>query len=370
MRLDLYRKTKDKNIGINYAEYQRGAVVLRSLPRYILMELTQECNLQCEMCRGPRNGVTPSRMDDTLFRRVADELFPTAELVDLRGWGESLLLPNIVELIRYTCNLGCNVRFVTNLSFRRERVLEALAEHHCYVAVSLDSAEEKILQDLRQGASLTRIQRNLQFLVKQYLTLYGNTNRIVIYCTVQQPALATLDSLITFASEVGVHEVRIATVITKKPHLSLSGCDESVERALKSVEIAAQRHGIRVVIATHFAGLPECKSNKRACIRPWSFACINVGGYVTFCDHLIGPSAQKYIIGDLRTNSFQEIWNSESWQELRREHWIDRRAGAPLFLHCDWCYRKRFVEFEDQFFPDLATSKVILPANLGGGYAY
>ena len=215
-----------------------------------------------------------------------------------------------------------------------------------------------------RGVSLARIRSNLQFLVKQYRALHGDSDRLVLYCTVQRPALATLGSLITFAAEVGVPEVRLASVSTRKPYLSLSGCDGEVALALESVESAAQRHGIRVVIVTHFASLPESGPDRSACIRPWSFACVNVDGSVSFCDHLIGPFARKYIIGDLRSSSFREIWNSDQWQGLRREHWMGRRADAPLFSHCDWCYRERFVEFEDQFLPELAASKVILSGNL------
>lgn len=311
-----------------------------------------------------------SHMDSDLFRQIADELFPTAELVDLRGWGESLLLSNIVELIRYTRGFGCDIRFVTNLSFRRDEVLASLAENNCYLEVSLDSAEDDILPRLRSGASLAHIQRNLKLLVGQYNALHGNSNRIILYCTVQRPALASLESLIAFAADVGISEVRLARVSTTKPHLSLNGCDEKVTAALQSVQLAAKSHGIQVVLATHFEGLPECEPGKPACIRPWSFASINVEGFVGFCDHLIGPFARKYLMGDLKVSKFEETWNSDQWQGLRLEHLQERREDAALFSHCDWCYRKRFIDFEDQFLPELAKSKVLLSDGLGDGYAY
>jgi len=356
-----FASARDWNRDKNLAEYRSGELVLQSRPRYMLVELTQGCNLQCEMCRSQRIGISSSRLDSALFRRVAEELFPTAELVDLRGWGESLLLPNICEVMRYTRSFGCDVRFVTNLSFNRKAVLAALAEHHCYVAVSLDSAEVDVLLNLRRGASLARIRSNLKILVSQCRALHGNSDRIVLNCTVQAPALATLESLVTFAAEVGVPEVRLASVsASKKPHLSLCGRDEDVAAALQLVQRTGEQHGIRVVAATHFAGLPESDPHKMACLRPWSFACVNVDGLVGFCDHLIGPFARKYLIGDLRVSGFTEIWNSDQWQELRREHRGPRRAGAEMFSHCDWCYRKRFVEFEDLFLPELGPAKINL----------
>ncbi len=300
-------------------------------------------------------------MDSALFQRIAEELFPTVELVDLRGWGESLILPNIIELIRHTHSFGCDIRFVTNLSFSRETVLEALAEHHCYLAVSIDSAEYDILPKLRGNASLAKIKSNLVTLVKLYRAIHGSAERITLFCTVQRPALKTLESLVFFAAEVGVSEIRLAKVTApKKPHLSLCGQDEAVIAALESVQNAARRNGIKVLVATHFAGLPENQHGIPSCIHPWTYAYINVRGEVGFCDHLIGPFARKLLMGDLNNTCFNKIWNSSRWQDLRREHLGPRRAEAPLFAHCDWCYRNRFVEFEDLFFSELAGSKIML----------
>ncbi len=351
-------EAREKNRTLNMEEYRSGKVVLQSLPRYLLIELTQGCNLQCAMCRSERIGVPSSRIDNGLFRRVAADLFPTADMVDLRGWGESLLLPNIVEIIEFTRSFGCDIRFVTNLSFRREAVFSALAEHHCHIAVSLDSAEANVLPNLRRGASLERIRSSLKFLVREYRDYHGSSDRIAINCTVQRPALPSLESMVTFAAEVGVSEIRLASVSSTKAHLSLCGCDEDVLTALRSVQSVARRHEVRVIAATHFAGLPEREPNASACIRPWSFASVDVDGSVGFCDHLIGPFARKYLMGSLWRSSFSEIWNSAQWQELRREHVGSRRADAPLFSHCDWCYRKRFIDFEDFFVPKLAAHKI------------
>ena len=46
------------------------------------------------MCRNPGEVPATLRMSDEMFARVEDELFPTADLIDLRGWGESLILRN------------------------------------------------------------------------------------------------------------------------------------------------------------------------------------------------------------------------------------------------------------------------------------
>jgi hypothetical protein len=65
-------------------------------------------------------------------------------------------------------------------------------------------------------------------------------------------------------------------------------------------------------------------------------------------------------MGDLRKNSFHEIWNGPSWQQLRAEHLGLRRGEAPLFAECAWCYRNRHIDFEHVLDPELAGARTLL----------
>jgi MoaA/NifB/PqqE/SkfB family radical SAM enzyme len=300
-------------------------------------------------------------MSRELFVKIADALFPKAELVDLRGWGESLILPDIIDLIRRTSEYGCEIRFVTNLSFRNNTVLRTLAEFNCFVAVSLDSADPVTLESLRRGARFETISSNLEFLAEQYKLLHGTADRLTIHCTVQQPSLEGLELIVDLASRVGISEVMLASVSApKKPHISLCGHDAEVQKALLLISRAAAKTGVRVIAATQFSGLPQNEPDLPHCIHPWSYAYINVDGKVGFCDHLIGPYAAAYLVGDLEISTFRDIWNGEKWQELRREHVGARRESAPLFKKCAWCYKHRYIDFEDSFLPEYAERKVYI----------
>ena len=196
-------------------------------------------------------------------------------------------------------------------------------------------------------------------LIGHYKQLHGNADRVAIHCTVQRPALSGLELLVTFAKHVGVSEIMLASVSAQKnPRLSLCGQDSEVLKALSMISNAAAKTGVRVIAATQFAGLPQNTPDLPHCIHPWSYAYINVDGEVGFCDHLIGPYSASYLIGDLRTSTFHDIWNCDKWQELRREHLGARRQGAPLFKKCSWCYQHRYIDFEDTFVPEFAKRKV------------
>ena len=86
-----YRALKAHNQQVNLLESRAGAVELRSMPRFIMIELTQGYNLRCPMCRSRRMSYHERELDRGVLASLAEILFPTAEMVDVRGGGESLL---------------------------------------------------------------------------------------------------------------------------------------------------------------------------------------------------------------------------------------------------------------------------------------
>jgi radical SAM protein with 4Fe4S-binding SPASM domain len=358
-----YAGLKHRNADLNRAEYFSDAVDLASLPRALFVELTQGCNLRCPMCRGDIIGPAQRTMPDTLFDAIAEELFPTAEIVDLRGWGESLILPNILSRIERVVAYGARLRIVTNLSFRRPKVLDALIAADALVAVSLDTADRETLSLLRRGSNLDWITRNVEYLVRGF----GHRRNVEILVAVQLPALATLPDLITLAATCGVDVVKFFTVTVDEPSdLSISGHASEVDDALGRASERAEAVGVRLIAGTQLGSLTDNRPGFPTCVHPWAYAYIAYNGEMSFCDHLIGPGNDKYIIGNLHESRFSDIWNGPALQRIRREHLGERRASAEQFAHCAWCYKKKYIDFEHMFEPEFA-GEIVQLANPGRG---
>jgi hypothetical protein len=65
--------------------------------------------------------------------------------------------------------------------------------------------------------------------------------------------------------------------------------------------------------------------------------------------------------------SFEDIWNGDAWTALRREHLAGRRASAPYFHECAWCYKNRHVDCEDIVEPACEGRRLLIqdrPAHL------
>jgi radical SAM protein with 4Fe4S-binding SPASM domain len=344
---------REQNRLLNPEEYRQGKTHLNSRPQYLIVELTQGCNLHCPMCRS--EVITPKSrlMSEAVFQGIAEELFSTAEMVDLRGWGESLILPNIRYYIETAASYGVVIRFVTNLSYERDEILDLLVKHGCYLSISVDTPDPDLFAQLRRGGNLAKVERNLRKLSDAYRSRFGSTERINLTTTVQRPALETLPDLIDFAARIGIEEIRLFSVTAPcDSPLALDNHEAEIDGALAPMQERSKLHGVKLVAGTKLGSLPHKQSDVAPCFHPWSYAYFAYDGSVGFCDHLIGPDGAKFILGNLNHSSFEEIWNGAAWQALRQEHITTRSTHAPHFEECSWCYKNRYVDFEHLFLPE------------------
>ncbi|MCL4198870.1 MAG: SPASM domain-containing protein [Phycisphaerales bacterium] len=342
------------------AALAQGCTLVDGLPRALFVELTRFCNLACPMCRSRGEVRKDQRMSRALFDRIADELFEAAELVDLRGWGESLILPEFPERAKRVRAAGCELRIVTNLSFRRSSVLEQLIELEAHVGVSIDAASPGLLRWIRGGAALDLMEANLKLLAEGYRRR-GLNDRLCAYVTCQRPAIDELPVLVDLLARAGVTRMLLApvTVDTGSP-LCLEGAEHRLLVTLSKVRERAAKLGIEVGLTASLFEGHWPREDASTCSHPWSYCYITYDGRVGFCDHLIGPHGDPYIMGDLCESSFESIWNGDAWQRLRAEHAGRRRPDAPLFAECAWCYRNRHVDFEHVLDPELAAKRQFL----------
>jgi MoaA/NifB/PqqE/SkfB family radical SAM enzyme len=315
------------------------------------------------MCRQAGEVSRAQKMSDEVFRRVAEQLFSTAELVDLRGWGESLLLPDFEARARVAHEAGCQLRIVTNLSFNRPDILKLLAELNFHVSVSCDGASAEVFEALRRGGRWTLFLKNLRDLTTAYEQAGSQRSRICLSMTCQAPNVHEIPEVVALAADVGISTVKLFPVTTTSPDHPLALQDAAATtRAVYRAAKVARAAGVRLQLGASLWGdLDRDPLDEPSCIHPWMYCYISYEGKVGFCDHLIGPAGEPYLMGDLRVTPFVEIWNCDRWVTLREEHAARRRSTHKDFHECAWCYRNRFPDFENLLMPTLR------PLELAGG---
>ena len=59
-----------ENIRTNHEEFKNGEIHLKSRPTVLFIELTQNCNLHCRMCRASAGYQKDLNMDRNIFNRL------------------------------------------------------------------------------------------------------------------------------------------------------------------------------------------------------------------------------------------------------------------------------------------------------------
>ncbi len=352
-KVQYFKSIKQKNNDLATKEYRQKEVLLKSKPVAVFVELTQGCNLCCPMCRDEVIPVRNRSMTDATFRVVSETLFPTAELVDLRGWGESLILKNFLDRLEQTLRFGVVVRVVTNLSFERKDVLDCLMANDCIIDVSLDTAKVEHLSAVRTGTDLRLVSENL----KRLTSNLGMRDRLTVLVTVQDRVVSDLPHLVRFLGAHGVKNVRLFSVTSEQTSdAQLDQRSSKLDTAISEVSKVADEQGMRVTAGTKIGGMPENAVSHPTCTHPWKYCNVAYDGSVGFCDHLIGPGNLQYFVGNINDQDFSSIWNSSDMVGLRNEHLLKRRPSSPKFAHCSWCYKNKYIDFENMFDPNLSAS--------------
>lgn len=348
------------NSALNRQEFAAGAITLRSRPQVLFVELTENCNLHCLMCRSAGKYDASKNMDRDLFDRVADELFQHAAIVDLRGWGESTILKDFGYYLEQTARYGCRPRIVTNLTVGNKELWRRLVAHDAIIAISFDAGTPETFAKLRPGSRLPRILANLHVIVDECRALGRPLADIYFNVVAQAEALEELPRIVDIAAEYGLRRVHVNPVtLSPSSPGHLSRHVDGVRRALARLKERSLATEVEVTLGAALdETLAETGAAAKRCTHPWVYCLVNHVGKVGFCDHLIGEGTGQYLLGDLREASFEDIWNSLAYQDLRRQHLRWAEGLSERFEECNWCYRNRYIDFENMTVPEYAELTV------------
>ncbi|MEV7655927.1 radical SAM protein [Streptomyces anulatus] len=345
------------NQELNIAEHRDGASELKSMPLVLFIELTQNCNLSCPMCRFGSKYTTEWNMSEEMYEKLADELFPTAHVVDLRGWGESTMLPGFGRFVELSLRHRVQLRLVTNGMVNRRPVWDMMMRAHAAINISCDAADPELFKKLRAGGTVERLANTTRSLVEARDKHGAPRDSVKFITTVSRDNLQDLVNVVELAARLDVERVILHPLVT---HLDdSSGLHHDLDGTAEAYTAAAER-GRREGVVVQLDAAPDPALalpdmvRRPACMHPWSYAYVRYNGGVGFCDHMLGDD--QYTLGSLQHSSFPEIWNGADWVGIRKAHLT---GDIPdRFSPCRWTYGQRYIDFEHTVHPDRAAGMV------------
>jgi radical SAM protein with 4Fe4S-binding SPASM domain len=282
-------------------------------PRIAAIEATNFCNIQCVMC--------PRGEPDLMKRRVGhidaallDKILAEAEFFESPCWlhwfGEPLMNPAIFELIAKAKTKVPNLGISTNATLltpeRAERLLDTELDT---IIIALDGATPETYEKIRKSDrfSYESVRRNAEYFIAARSRRGQRTPHIILSIIEMKENAGETEAFVRLWRELGADEVSV------KAMTRWGDQDDTFK------DLATEQR--RSVLA---------QPRNHPCTNFWTSMTITWDGRVVPCCY---DYDAKMTLGDLKTQTLEEIWNGEAYVNARTAE----REGRNFSELCKNC---------------------------------
>ena len=333
-----------RNHARNMQEQYEQREVLRSKPLHVAVPTGNRCNLRCVFCtdRGPDDGYTDLTFEQVL--RFTDPI-ECASLVQLYGWGEPLVNPDYERMFDHVAEryAGTRIYISTNGVLLTDRWVDKIVSYgKCLVNVSLNAATRKTYARIAQADRFRRVIDNVGRLVRARAGR-GDGNPVLSLSFVAiRPNVHELARFVALCDKVGVRYAIVQDLsILEDRHrgLFVGDAEEEARASFLAAAEMARARGVYLDAFTHYPVgyfahdrgdyaqlnlprdcLPVWEQGDEVlfypqpgeCYEPYQTFLVSQNGAVTTC------CRAREVMGNLLEQSFDEIWNGETYRAYRR----------------------------------------------------
>lgn len=346
--------TQQKNTDLNLKEIDEKKVILKSMPRRLVFELTNLCNLNCIMCGRNARDFKPTIFSMEWFKYF-EPMFDTIEEVTLMGWGEPTMHPNFVEMLETIDRHSARKYFCTN-GMRLDKLKEDLFKYHVDVfGVSVDGATPETNNRIRKGSDLNKIEENLTEIVKikkERGLKYPWIN--FVFCAMKSN-LHELPDLVRLAAKIGIEEVKVVYLTAFDDYLAkevLWDCNDEVKEVFDEATAIGEELGI-ILKLPYIQGQDAAEDKEhRECFVAWRDFFLGSDGYIRPC-----MSTPRQFMKFNTDIPFEEFWNCKDYQLYRKIvndsiSMEDTCKRCYQSSHCNWNKKLSFLQTNQNFAPE------------------
>lgn len=325
-------------------------------PLFVNWGITARCNLDCDMCwLKEKDVVDPKYIEDELSfeeaKEIIDDLARKKPLINFGG-GEPFAREDIVDILKYTKSKDLICSVITNgtlLSGQVEKIIDTGLDS---ITFSLDGPKEVHDRIRGEGSFEKTIESIESFLDKRE----DKRPIVKVNSTVSSVNYDRLEELYNLVNDLNVDYLRFQHLwfmddedakLHRKCLKDLFGLDWkagsgyvseiefSIDELWEEIKRVKSKGQIPVSFypELHKEELEKYYNNPRenlreTCLYPWMNAHIKPNGDLISCLGYILP----YKYGNLKENSFEELWNGEKAKKFRKT-----LKEKKLFPGCKRC---------------------------------
>ena len=266
------------------------------------IELTSMCNERCIHCYIPHKEKTKEISVDLMMRAI-DQCKAQNVMTLVFSGGEPMLHPHFCDFLRYAKDLDFNITVLSNLTLLTPEIVSALKyKHACCVNVSLYSLDPSVHD------GITKVAGSCEKTKENILKLIENNVAVQINLPVMKQNKDTFWKVIEWGQE---HKCTVNT-----DYLMMARADRSTDNLENRLSCDDLPRVIEdfmendIVVKTNLARYREngflsvnTEPDDRVCGVGITALCMVTNGDVYPC-----AGWQKYVCGNLKTNTLEEIW--------------------------------------------------------------
>lgn len=111
------------------------SVKISNLPPILQIEPSTDCNMDCPFCLRNKYSCKGENLSFEIFKKAVD--YNGFKYLSLHGWGEPLMNPCLLDMIKYGAEKGLSVNFTTNATLIKDNAKDLLLSGLDIIAFSL-----------------------------------------------------------------------------------------------------------------------------------------------------------------------------------------------------------------------------------------
>lgn len=287
----MVQNLSSKNLENVVISYRTGVLDKEILPPILVIEPTNQCNIDCIMCPVKHNSAN-GYMDFKLYTKIIDQAKTAVKAILLYFRGEPLLYPNLIEMIEYAKeNTNARVILSTNATLLTKVLSKKIIKSKLDdIVFSIDGYTKQTYEKIKRGADYNRVTKNVQ----EFISLKHKMNSKV---------------------NIGIQLVKLkmnnAENDAFRQKWGKLGCIVDITWFNTWANQISNYNRFSDKLS------PNLLNPRTPCADLWFKCVVNYDGKVVLCCH---DFKETEVMGDLKKQKLSEIWNNEKIKFLRNMH--------------------------------------------------
>ena len=297
------------NMASIYFSFQLTKLLRRpvqwGIPMTISVEPTTACNLRCPECPSGLRSFTrdTGNMKEDFFRKLIDDMGRKLTWLIFYFQGEPYINSKFLDMVSYAHMKGIYTITSTNGHFLHpENARKTVASGLDRILISVDGATQDVYEQYRIEGKLETVLQGARNLVQAKKDANSNTPHIVFQMLVVKPNEHQIDTIKKLAKEIGVDEVKLKTAQVYEYETG-NELIPTLDKYSRYKQNADGTWAVKNKLLNH------CWKLWHACVITWD-------GIVVPCCF---DKDAIHRLGDLKKNSFKEIWKGAAYEGFRNK---------------------------------------------------